>query len=127
MAKIGCSFVIYYWDIQEKQNWISELFEEIGENKFPFVGKYSINDNPEVVVKEILTTLKINPNKYQKTPINEWIDKSEAAGIFISRTSYLHSKLVLDRDLIQEFAIADKFTPFVFVISKNWKTSQLLH
>jgi Zn-dependent peptidase ImmA (M78 family) len=72
-----------------------------------------------------LDTLKIRPSNYQKTPINEWIDKAEAAGIFISRASYLHSKLVLDRDLIQGFAIADKFAPFVFVNSQNWQAPQL--
>ncbi|GAA3656419.1 XRE family transcriptional regulator [Flavivirga jejuensis] len=123
--KLDTASLFIIRDVQEKQNWISELFEEIGEDKLPFVGKYSINDNPEVVAKDILTTLKINPSSYQKTPINEWIDKSETAGIFISRTSYLHSRLVLDRDLIQGFAIADKFAPFVFVNSKNWNAPQL--
>lgn len=112
-------------DVQEKQNWISELFEEIGESILPFVGKYSINDNPEVVAKDILNTLKINPGDYQKTPITEWIDKAESAGVFISRASFLHSRLVLDRDLIQGFAIADKYAPFVFINSKNWNAPQL--
>jgi len=113
-------------DVQEKQNWISQLFEEIEENTLPFVGKYSINDNPEVVAKDILDTLKINPNDYKKTPITEWIDKAESAGIFISRASFLHSRLVLDRDLIQGFAIADQYAPFVFVNSKkNWNAPQL--
>lgn len=112
-------------EVQEKQNWISQLFEEIGENILPFIGKYSINDNPEVVAKDILDTLNINPSDYKKTPISEWIDKAESAGIFISRASFLHSRLVLDRDLIQGFAIADKYAPFVFVNSKNWNAPQL--
>lgn len=112
-------------DIQEKQNWISDFFEEIGEEKLPFVGKYTINDNPEIVAMDILNTLNINPSNYQKTPINEWVEKAEKAGIFISRSSYLHSRLVLDRDLIQGFAIADDYAPFVFVNSKNWNAPQL--
>jgi len=123
--KLDTASLFIIRDIQEKQNWISELFEEIGEDKLPFVGKYSINDNPEIVAKDILNTLKISPNNYQKTPINEWIDKAEAAGIFISRASYLHSRLFLDRDLIQGFAIADKFAPFIFVNTKNWNAPQL--
>lgn len=113
-------------DIQEKQSWISELYEEIGEEVLPFVGKYTMNDNPEVIAQNILNTLKINPANYQKTPINEWIEKAEMAGIFVSRAGYLHSKLTLNNDLIQGFAIADKFAPFVFVNSKNnWKAPQL--
>lgn len=112
-------------DIQEKQHWISELFEEIGEETLPFVGKYSINDHPEDVAKDLLATLKINPNAYKKAAITEWIDKAERAGIFISRASFLHSKLVLDRDLIQGFAIANNYAPFVFVNSKDWSAPQL--
>lgn len=112
-------------EVQEKQNWISELFEESGEDILSFVGKYSLNNNPEIVAKDILDTLKISPSNYNKTPINEWIDKAEAAGIFISRTSYLHSRLVLDRNLIQGFAIANKYAPFIFVNSKNWNAPQL--
>ncbi len=53
-------------DIQEKQSWIIVLFQEISEDKLPFVGKFSINDNPEVIAKDILNTLKINPIHYKK-------------------------------------------------------------
>jgi Zn-dependent peptidase ImmA (M78 family)/transcriptional regulator with XRE-family HTH domain len=123
--KLDTASLFIIRDVQVKQNWISELFEEISEDKLPFVGKYSISDNPEIVARDILDTLGIKPNNYQKTPINEWIDKAEAAGIFISRASYLHSRLLLDKDLIQGFAIADKYAPFVFVNSKNWSAPQL--
>ncbi len=123
--KLDTASLFIIRDVQEKQHWISEFFQDIGEDKLSFVGKYSINDNPETVAKDILETLKINPNNYQNTPIHEWIDKAEAAGIFISRASYLHSRLVLDRDLIQGFAIADSYAPFVFINSKNWNAPQL--
>lgn len=123
--KLDTASLFIIRDVQEKQNWISELFEEIGEEKLPFIGKYSISDNPEIVAKDILETLKISPDNYQKSPINEWIEKAEIAGIFISRASYLHSRLVLNRDLIQGFAIADSFAPFVFINSKNWNAPQL--
>lgn len=123
--KLDTTSLFMIRDIQEKQHWISEFFEEIGEDILPFVGKYTINDTPEIVAKDILHTLKINPNNYQKKPINEWIDKAELAGIFISRTSHLHSRLALDKELIQGFAIADKYAPFVFLNSKNWDAPQL--
>lgn len=112
-------------DIQEKQSWISDFLEETEEGKLLFVGKYTINDNPEIVAKDILKTLKISPDNYQKTPITEWIEKAEAAGVFVSRASNYHSRLVLDKELIQGFAIADDYAPFVFVNSKNWKAPQL--
>src|SRR5690554_7492809 len=52
--KLDTASLFIIRDVQEKQNWISELYEEIGEDKLPFVGKYSINDNPEIVAKDIL-------------------------------------------------------------------------
>ncbi len=55
----------------------------------------------------------------------EWIDRAEAKGIFISRTSFIHSRLKLDSDEIQGFAIADPYAPFVFVNSDDWNSPQL--
>ena len=123
--KLDTASIFIIRDIQEKQNWISELFEETGEEPLDFVGKFSTNNNPEIVAKDILETLQIVPGKYTKKPVLEWVGKAETAGIFISRTSYLHSKLVLDRELIQGFAIADKYAPFLFINTKNWDAPQL--
>lgn len=112
-------------EVQQKQAWIRDLYEESGEEKLPFVGKFSIMDNPEDVAKDILETLNINPSNYKNEPIKEWIDKAEKAGIFISRTSFIHSKLTIDKNVVQGFAIADSYAPFVFVNSKNWDAPQL--
>ena len=38
-------------------------------------------------------------------------------GIFVSRTSFIHSRLKLDSDEFQGFAIADQHAPFVFINS----------
>lgn len=123
--KLDTASLFIIREIQQKQAWISELFEDSREDSLPFVGKFSINSNPKDVANDILKTLKITPGNYQKEPINEWIEKTELAGIFISRTSFIHSKLVLNKDIIQGFAIADKFAPFIFINSKNWKAPQL--
>lgn len=124
--KLDTASLFIIRDVQEKQNWISEFFEDLGESQLPFVGKFSINDSPEIVAKDILNTLNINPANYSKTPINEWIEKAEAAGVFVSRASNYHSRLLLDRDLIQGFVIADSYAPFLFVNSKNnWSAPQL--
>lgn len=113
-------------EIQQKQSWISEVNEENNEDKLSFVGKFTINDNPEIVADSILNTLGIIPANYKTdNPIKEWIDKAESNGIFISRTSFIHSRLKLDSEEIQGFAIADTFAPFVFINSDDWNTPQL--
>jgi Zn-dependent peptidase ImmA (M78 family)/DNA-binding XRE family transcriptional regulator len=113
-------------EIQQKQAWISDVYSENQEEKLPFVGRFSINDNPQKVAQDILTTLEINPATYKsENPIKEWIDAAETNGIFISRTSFIHSRLKLDSEELQGFAIANPFAPFVFVNSEDWNAPQL--
>lgn len=113
-------------EIQQKQAWISDVFSENQENKLAFVDRFSIKDNPQTVARDILETLKINPAFYKTdNPIKEWIDAAEKNGIFVSRTSFINSRLKLDSEELQGFAIADPHAPFVFVNSEDWNAPQL--
>lgn len=70
--------------------------------------------------------MNIVPANYKtENPIKEWIDAAETNGIFVSRTSFIHSRLKLDSDELQGFAIADPYAPFVFVNSDDWNAPQL--
>jgi Zn-dependent peptidase ImmA (M78 family)/transcriptional regulator with XRE-family HTH domain len=113
-------------EIQQKQAWISNVNEENNEEKLSFVGKYSINDDPSIVANDILKTLNLNPASYKsENIIREWIDAAESKGIFISRTSFIHTRLKIDSEEIQGFAIADPYAPFVFINSDDWNAPQL--
>lgn len=120
----GSIFIIR--EIQQKQSWIREVYEDNNEIPLPFVGRFNLRSNPIEVANDILSTLEITPSHYKKdNPINEWIEKAESKGIFISRTSFIHSRLKLDSDELQGFSIADKYAPFVFVNSDDWNAPQL--
>lgn len=124
--ELSTSSIFIIREIQQKQAWISEVNKDNSENRVPFIGKFTIKDNPVLVAKDILTTLNINPLNYKSNnPIIEWIDKAESNGIFISRTSFIHSRLKLDSNEIQGFAIADNFAPFIFINSDDWNAPQL--
>lgn len=124
--ELSTSSIFIIREIQQKQAWISEVNRENNENRVPFIGKYTIKDNPVIVASDILNTLNINPINYKSNnPIIEWIDKAESNGIFISRTSFIHSRLKLNSDEIRGFAIADNFAPFVFINSDDWNAPQL--
>lgn len=113
-------------EIQQKQAWISDVYSENQEDKLSFVGRFSLKDNPQTVANDILDTLSINPASYKtNNPIKEWIDAAETNGIFVSRTSFIHSRLRLDSEELQGFAIADPHVPFVFVNSDDWNAPQL--
>lgn len=113
-------------EIQQKQSWIRDIYEENNEGLLPFVGSFSMKDNPEQIAADIIKTLQINPTSYKTdNPIKEWIDAAELQGIFVSRTSFIHSRLKLDPEELQGFAIADPYAPFVFVNSGDWNAPQL--
>lgn len=125
-APLSTSSIFIIREIQQKQSWISETNKENGEGKLPFVGRYSLNDNPKVIATDILQTLGITAGNYEsQNPIKEWITKAESNGIFISRTSFIHSRLKLDSEELQGFAIADPYAPFVFINSDDWNAPQL--
>lgn len=125
-VELSTSSIFIIREIQQKQAWISDVYEENDEDKLSFVGKFSLSDNPEVIAKDILKTLEITPTIYESdNPIKQWIDAAESNGIFISRTSFIHSRLKLDSKEIQGFAIADTYAPFIFINSQDWKAPQL--
>ncbi len=113
-------------DIQQKQAWIRDLFVDNNADKLSFIGKFSVNDNPQIVAQNIIKELNINPLNYSyKSPLLEWINKTESKGIFISRASLINSKLILDVDELQGFSISDEYAPFIFINSKDWNSPQL--
>ena len=123
---LGTASIFIIREIQQKQAWISEVNEQNEEKKISFVGRFSLKDNPATVSNDILSTLNINPLQYEyENPIREWIDKAESNGVFISRTSFIHSRLTLDSNEIQGFAISDLYAPFVFINSSDWSAPQL--
>jgi Zn-dependent peptidase ImmA (M78 family)/DNA-binding XRE family transcriptional regulator len=123
---LGTGSIFIIREIQQKQAWISESNEENSEARIPFVGRFSIKDNPVNVANDILDTLGIIPSRYETdNPIKEWIDKAESKGIFISRTSFIHSRLKLDSEELQGFAIAYPYAPFIFINSEDWNAPQL--
>jgi len=124
--ELTTSSIFIIREIQLKQSWMSDVYSENNEKPLPFVGRFSITDDPVKVANDILKELKIHPESYNSdNPIKEWINAAESKGIFISRTSFIHSRLKLDSDELQGFAIADKFAPFVFINSDDWNAPQL--
>ena len=124
--ELTTSSIFIIREIQQKQAWISDVYAEDNEEKLAFYGRFTINDKPEVVAQNILKTLNITPANYKtENPIKEWIDAAETNGIFVSRTSFIHSRLKLDSDELQGFAITDPYAPFIFVNSYDWNAPQL--
>ncbi len=123
--QIDTASIFMIREIQEKQQWLSDFLEDNEESPLSFIGKYTISSDPQIVAKDILDTLNIDPLHYKDPPLKEWLFKSERRGIYISRASHFHSRMVFERDLVQGFAIADSYAPFVFINTKNYDAPQL--
>lgn len=123
---LSTSSVFIIREIRQRQAWTKAFYEENGEAALPFVGRFTIRSSPATVANDILTELNIDPESYhQGSPIREWIEKAETRGIFVSKASSIHSRLKLDSDEFQAFAIADAYAPFIFINSEDWDTAQL--
>jgi len=124
--ELGTASMFILREIRQKQAWIKDLYAENDEKTLPFVGRFTVKTSPDTVAADILKTLDITPGTYKTdNHIKEWIDKAEAKGVFISRTSFIHSRLKLDSEELQGFTIADPLAPFVFVNSDDWNAPQL--
>ncbi|MDZ7846930.1 MAG: hypothetical protein U5L96_09235 [Owenweeksia sp.] len=82
---LSTSSIFIIREIQKKQAWISEQNKEDGFGSKDFVGRFSHKSDPQLVAKDILKVLEIDPLNYStENPIREWIDKAESNGIFVS-------------------------------------------
>lgn len=125
-VKLTTASIFIMREIQQKQAWLKEVLIDEKQEKLDFVGKYTINDPVKSVAIDILKTLNITPGSYsESSAIKEWIKKAELNGIYISRTSFIHSRLTIEKNELQGFAIADEYAPFIFINSKDWDAPQL--
>ena len=123
-APLGTAAVFTIRELQEKQTWVHDWYTEQGEKSLPFVGRFSLRNSPATVAADILKELGIQPPHYSD-PMKSWLGKAEAKGIFVSRSSFIHSRMTLDSDEFQGFAIADPIAPFIFVNTDDWQSAQL--
>ena len=72
---LGTASIFIIREIQQKQAWISEVYEENHDQKLSFVGRYSIKDNPMEVADDIITTLDISPFHYSLRKTDSRVDR----------------------------------------------------
>lgn len=121
---LGTAATFIIRELREKQAWVRDWYAEQGESPLSFVGRYTMETKAAVVAEDILKELDIHPPHYAD-PMKEWLAKAERKGIFVSRTSYIHSHLTLNSEEFQGFVIADALAPFIFINTDDWATSQL--
>jgi DNA-binding XRE family transcriptional regulator len=120
----GSIFIIR--EIQQKQIWIHDWMMDNKKSPLPFVGSCSANDSPKIVAEKIVDTFSLHKMKSEKYPtLKMYIDMLELCGVFVSRTSNYHTRLLLNPEEFLGFTISDIYAPYIFINTRNnWKKQQ---
>lgn len=119
-------------ETQVRQSWLSERFEEDGEEALNFIGSATLSSDPYDLARTIRDDLGIGPSERRQvrhmaeSPL--WmIERLDESRITVVRKGYARSatKRTLYREEFKGFALADRFAPFIFVNGKDWPASQV--
>ena len=135
--KISPNFRDLLNDIKQKQEWYRDYAIENSEEVFEYLGKFTIQDEVEVVANSLRNALNISLMERKKCKtradyLKLLIQKIEALGILVMRNSIVGSNThrTLKVEEFRGFAISDSHAPLIFLNSSdanNAKIFTLVH
>ena len=115
-----------------KQQEYADLIIEEGAEALPFVGKFSVTDRLETVVKDIRTALGIDQDMRRNTSswedfLRDFIHRAESVGILVMRSGIVgnNTHRPLSVEEFRGFAISDVFAPVIFINGRDAKAAQI--
>jgi len=114
----------------QRQAWYADYQQEQGMAALPFVGKFRLNANPQVVAADIRTVLGVALEHGQR----KWddyqralIQGAEKAGVLVMRSGMVgnNTRRKLDVSEFRGFAISNAVAPVVFINSADAPTARL--
>lgn len=111
-------------ELQQKQKWIRDKLVADNELILSFINRFNISNSVAQVANDIKKVLGIETIKGED-PLRFWVKKAEAKRIFVSLGSNIHSHLLIDIEEVRGFSMSDKYAPFVFVNTHDFRNSQL--
>lgn len=125
-------FIDVYYDLVRKQDWYREYRLQSGFDELPFVGSFTLGDDPNDVAKNIREMLGIDSTLRQSATsweqfINKLIGQAEKAGILILRNSVVgnNTHRPLSVDEFRGLALTDAIAPLIFINSADAKPAQI--
>lgn len=120
------------WEVEYKQAWLSEYFQEIGAEKLAFVGSITRTATPESLAEAIRKTLQLQPDfarqfKDAREAFQALRQAAENLRITVLKNGTVNNNphRRLQVKMFRGFAIADAYAPFVFVNARDAHTAQL--
>lgn len=119
-------------DVLRKQQWYREYQESEGAERVAFIGRYSLDDSPDIIAADVRSTLSIDDAMRQEAAnweqfLRKFISLAGDASILVLRSGVVendsHRKLSVQE--FRGFAISDDFAPLVFVNGRDAKSAQI--
>jgi len=125
-------FLDLLYDVFRKQEWYHDYLKEEEASPVPFIGRYTLNDNPTIIASDIRNTLGVDDTLRQECDTWEEFLKRLIYRAEIHRVLVLRSSIVgndthrhLNLQEFQGFAISDELAPVIFINERDYKTAQI--
>lgn len=119
-------------DVLRKQQWYREYQESEGAQEVPFIGRFTLSDNPETIAVNIRDTLGIDNRMRSESDnweifLRDFIQRAESAGILVLRSGIVGNNTgrKLNVEEFRGFAISDNLAPVVFINGQDAKAAQI--
>ena len=122
---------------QQRQEWYRNYLLSIGEHQLPFVGKASLNDDPNTIAAEISKVVRFDLEERRSIPtwtqaLSRFIDQVERIGVLVMVNGVVgnNTHRPLDPEEFRGFALVDKLAPLIFINgadTRSGKTFTLAH
>jgi Zn-dependent peptidase ImmA (M78 family) len=117
---------------QQRQDWYREYAQLHRLPRVPFVGTFSLQEDPVRVAAAMRETLGLSVRERQQLPtwtdaLRQLADKAEEAGVLVMASSIVgnnpHRKLNVEE--FRGFALVDDLAPLVFINASDSKAAQM--
>lgn len=124
-------FLDQLYDVLRKQQWYHEYQAAQGAAPLPFIGRFGLGDQPDVIAGNICEVVGINEE--MRSQASNWeafltalVRKAEAAGVLVFRSGVVagNTHRPLSPQEFRGFALSDDLAPAIFVNSKDYKVAQ---
>lgn len=117
-------------DAIQRQEWFIEYLQEQGAQPLPFVGRFNVNSNVELVARDIRAVLGLDIEQGQRTweaYFRDLIEAVEKVGVLVMRSGIVGSNThrKLDVGEFRGFAISHALAPIIFINSADAPSARL--
>jgi Zn-dependent peptidase ImmA (M78 family)/DNA-binding XRE family transcriptional regulator len=119
-------------DALRKRDWYAEWRKEEGLGTMEFVGKFSIQSQPEAIIKDMRQVLEISPDfaahlKSWDEHLRFLVQKVEAGGILVLQSGIVGNNTTRRLSLAEfrGFTLADPYAPLIFLNAQDSITARI--